>query len=84
MTVAQSHLSCLPGHHREQGVTSGRFGIHASSDDIQHIAAIAQRDAAQQCEVAEDDRVCADFTSHREVFENLRHGTDPVSGTAEQ
>jgi hypothetical protein len=65
-------------------ITSGWFRIHASSDDIQHIATVAQGHAAEQCEVAEDDRVSRDVTSHCEVFEDLRHGPNSVTGGAEQ
>lgn len=65
-------------------VTSGRFCIHASRNHIQHIATVAQRYAAEQCEVAENDRVSGDVTPHREVFKNLRHGSDSVAGRAEQ
>ena len=65
-------------------VRSGLFCVHASGYYIQHIATIAQGDAAQQCEVAEDHRVGADFTSHREAFKDLRHSADSVAGRAEQ
>ena len=66
------------------GGLSGWFCIHASSDYIQHIATIAQRHTAEQCKIAEDDRVSRDVTSHCEVFEDLRHGPNSVAGRAEQ
>jgi hypothetical protein len=65
-------------------ITSGWFRIHASSHDIQHIATVAQGYTAEQCKIAEDDRVCRDVSSHCEVFEDLRHGPNSVTGRAEQ
>lgn len=66
------------------GFTSGWFRIHASSNDIQHIATVAQGHATEQCKVAKDHRVRRDVASHREVFKKLRHGPNSVTGGAEQ
>lgn len=60
------------------------FRIHASSNDIQHIATVAQGHAAEQRKVAEDHRVRRDVASHREVFKKLRDSPDSVAGGAEQ
>ena len=58
--------------------------IHASGNDIQHIATVAQGHAAEQRKVAEDHRVRRDVASHREVFKKLRDRPDSVAGGAEQ
>lgn len=65
-------------------VTSGRFSIHTSRNDIQHIASIAQRYAAKHCEVAEYHRVRSDIAAHREVFQDLRYRTNSVACGAKQ
>lgn len=65
-------------------MTSRRLRIHTSRNDIQNIAAIAQGNAAKQCEVTEDHRVRGDVTAHREVFQDLCHRTNSVTGGAEQ
>ena len=66
------------------GGLSGWFCIHASSDDVQHIASIAQWHAAEQCEVAQDHGVGGQVATHREVFKELSDGSNSVTGGAEQ
>ena len=65
-------------------VTSGRFSIHTSGNDIQHITSIAQRYAAKHCEVAEYHRIRGDVAAHREVFQDLRYRTNSVACGAKQ
>ncbi|VVM62394.1 hypothetical protein PS639_01341 [Pseudomonas fluorescens] len=65
-------------------MTSCRLRIHTSRNDIQHIAAIAQGNAAKQCEVTEYHRIRGDVAAHREVFQDLCHRTNSVTGGAEQ
>ena len=65
-------------------MTSGRFSIHPSRNDIQHITAIAQRYAAKHCEVAENHRVRGDVAAHREVFQDLCYRANSVACGAKQ
>lgn len=55
-----------------------------SCNDIHHIAAIAQRYGAEQCEVAENHRVGGYFAAHREVLQDLCYCADSVAGRAEK
>lgn len=65
-------------------VTSGRFSIHTSGNDIQHIAAIAQGYAAKHCEVAEYHRVRGYIAAHCEVFQDLCYCANSVACGAKQ
>jgi hypothetical protein len=65
-------------------VTSGRFSIHTSRNDIQHITTIAQGYAAKHCEVAEYHRIRRNVAAHREVFQDLRYRANSVAGGAKQ